>query len=311
MAHLKDKIENALNETRILVLGAQVLIGVNYRCFFETDFKRLTSLSRGLLTVSLAVMLIGLGVLLLPASYHRIVEGGRISERFHRVVTAASDFALFPFAFALAADIYLAGETVAGARFAAVAGILSLIVALLAWYGLELGVRRRTSNSGGAMTKQREQEPTLNEKVKEVLIEARIVLPGAQALLGFQFLIVLAQQFSELPRSSKYIHFASLSAVALSTIFLIMPAAYHRIVLRGEDSEDFPERAGRMVIAAMFFLGLGVSGDFLVVCRVVTGSLPASVELALALLILYYGLWFGWTSYTRWKLTTRSKPKHA
>ena len=161
------------------------------------------------------------------------------------------------------------------------------------------------------MTKQREQEPTLTEKVKEVLIEARIVLPGAQALLGFQFLIVLSQQFGELPRSTKYLHFASLSAVALSTIFLIMPAAYHRIVLRGEDSEEFPERAGRMVIAAMFFLGLGVSGDFLVVCRVVTGSLPAGLAMALALLILYYGLWFGWTSYTRWKLTTRSKPKHA
>jgi Family of unknown function (DUF6328) len=68
------------------------------------------------------------------------------------------------------------------------------------------------------MTKQEEQDPTLTEKIKEVLIEARIVLPGAQALLGFQFLIVLTQQFGELPRSSKYIHFASLSAVAFSTI---------------------------------------------------------------------------------------------
>ena len=68
------------------------------------------------------------------------------------------------------------------------------------------------------MTKQEEQDPTLTEKIKEVLIEARIVLPGAQALLGFQFLIVLTQQFGELARSSKYIHFASLSAVAFSTI---------------------------------------------------------------------------------------------
>jgi Family of unknown function (DUF6328) len=68
------------------------------------------------------------------------------------------------------------------------------------------------------MTKQEEQDPTLTEKIKEVLIEARIVLPGAQALLGFQFLIVLTQRFGELARSSKHIHFASLSAVAFSTI---------------------------------------------------------------------------------------------
>ena len=54
-----------------------------------------------------------------------------------------------------------------------------------------------------------------------------------------------------------------------------------------------------------------MSGDFLVVCRVVTRSLPAALLLALLLLILYYGLWFGWTSYTRWKLSARSKLKHA
>jgi hypothetical protein len=34
VAQLKDKIENALNETRILVLGGQVLIGFNYESFF-------------------------------------------------------------------------------------------------------------------------------------------------------------------------------------------------------------------------------------------------------------------------------------
>ena len=66
-----------------------------------------------------------------------------------------------------------------------------------------------------------------------------------------------------------------------------MPAAYRHIVLRGEDSEDFPKMAGRLVTAAMFFLGLGMSGDFLVVCRVVTRSLPAALLLALPLLILY------------------------
>jgi hypothetical protein len=76
-----------------------------------------------------------------------------------------------------------AGEAAAGARFAALAVILTLVAALLAWYGLELGVRRRASNSEGAMTREREQDPTLTEKIKEVLIEARIVLRGAQRSL--------------------------------------------------------------------------------------------------------------------------------
>jgi hypothetical protein len=39
--------------------------------------------------------------------------------------------------------------------------------------------------------------------------------------------------------------------------------------------------------------------------------LLAGLALLLPLLIHYYGLWFGWTSYTRWKLSARSKLKHA
>src|SRR5690348_10531299 len=104
-----------------------------------------------------------------------------------------------------------------------------------------------------------------------------MVLPGAQALLGFQFIIMLMEGFDKIPASSRYVHLASLSAIAISTIFLIMPAAYHRMVLLGEDNQEFTEFAGRMLLIAMFFLGLGVSGDFLVVCRKVTGSLNISL----------------------------------
>ena len=303
VAQLKDKIETALNETRILILGGQVLIGFNYRSFFEPGFEKLTPLSQILLTVSLGLMLLGLGPLLLPPPYHRIVERGRISDQMHAMLMWVLAIGLLPFALALGADMFAVGELVGGTILAAVAGTVSLLAALLAWYAL--GVRAKMAhqarnNGGPKMPNQKnDEQPSLTEKVKEVLIEARMVLPGAQALLGFQFIIVLMEGFNRIPASSRYIHFASLAAIALSTILLITPAAYHRIVYHGEDNEDFPVIASRLLLAAMIFVALGVSGDFYVVCRIVSGSLVLSFASAAGMLLFFYGLWFGWTAYKR------------
>ncbi len=52
-------------------------------------------------------------------------------------------------------------------------------------------------------------------KVEHVLTEARVVLPGVQALLGFQLAAVLTDAFEKLPRSSQLLHLASLGALAL------------------------------------------------------------------------------------------------
>src|SRR5947208_3578814 len=108
MAKLKDKIENALNEARILVLGGQVLIGSAYSLVFYRGFGKLPESVQTLQLLSLVLMLGGLCVLLLPASYHRIVEKGENTQGFHRLVTRVLEFALFPFAVGLGVGVYTA-----------------------------------------------------------------------------------------------------------------------------------------------------------------------------------------------------------
>ena len=139
----------------------------------------------------------------------------------------------------------------------------------------------------------------ITDKVEHVLTEARMVLPGVQALLGFQFSIMFVQGFDPLPASSKYVHLASLALVALSTVLLIAPAAYHRIVEQGEDTEHFHRFASRMVLAAMVPLALGTSGDFFVVVRKVTGSSTFGLAVAALVLVFVFGLWFGFTTYRK------------
>ena len=66
-----------------------------------------------------------------------------------------------------------------------------------------------------------------------------MVLPGVQALLGFQLAVTLTRAFEALPYSSKLVHAAALMLVALAVILLIAPAAFHRIAFSGEDTEEF------------------------------------------------------------------------
>jgi hypothetical protein len=105
--------------------------------------------------------------------------------------------------------------------------------------------------------------------------------------------------FDTLPDVSRYIHLISLCLIAASIILLMTPAAYHRIVERGEESEQFHDFAGRILLAAMATLGLGVCGDLFVVAWKVTESIELASAAAVLMLALSYGLWFGLTSYWR------------
>jgi DMSO reductase anchor subunit len=305
-AELKDKLQNALDESRILILGAQVLIGFEYRSAFESGFDKLPFASQQLRMGALISMLVALGLLLSPAAYHHIVEQGQESTRLHRFTTRVMELALLPFAVGLGIDLYGATEKVGGRVAGLVAGLAATAVALFFWYGLEMiNKAKRISNRRPGDTMRATNQnfssegSALKDKIRHALTEARMVLPGAQALLGFQLATVLVDGFDKLPVSSRYVHLASLALVALSTILLIAPAAYHRLVEQGEETEHFHRFASRMVIAAMVPLSLGVSGDFFVVARKVTASTPFAVTAAGLLLAFFNGLWFGFTLYRR------------
>ena len=132
-----------------------------------------------------------------------------------------------------------------------------------------------------------------------------MVLPGAQALLGFQLVTMFMDGFDSLPQSSKYVHIGSLCLIALSMILLMTPSAYHRIAMRGEDTEHFYRVTSGLLIATMLTLPLGICGDVYVVFRKVTDSIALSISVAVAVVIFFYGLWFGFTTYRRVQLAER------
>ncbi len=304
MARLEDKVQSALDEGHILIMGAQVLVGVQYRSCFEKRFDSLPLLSQYLKVAGLAGMLVAIALLMAPIGYHWLAVRGQSTDRMHRLATATAAGALLPFAAGLGIDSYVAVQSVAGALAALIAGACASLTALFFWYGLQALQRRRAGARVREMGREpvrasRDDEggpdaPQMTDKIRHALTEIKIVLPGAQALLGFQFAVVLTERFESLPAVSKYVHLAGTSLVALSTIFLIAPASYHRLVEMGEETGRFYAFAGRMVLAAMAALALGVCCDLFVVMGRVTESLPWAVAAALVLLALFYGLWFGY-----------------
>jgi hypothetical protein len=285
---LHGKVKNALDEARILVLGAQVLLGFQYRAFFEKGYEKLGPAERALELGALFALLFTLGALFLPPARHRIVEGGRDTARFHRFTMMVMRMVLLPFAIGLSFDLAVAGNRIAGARGGAAAGAVAFVAALALWYGHFFRADR-----------QQEEEPEdavedtpLEQRIVEVLTEARILLPGVQALLGFQLAMILMEAFTQLPHPVQLVHLASLGFMALATVVLMSPAAYHRIVERGRDTERFHAFAGRMLLLALALLGPGFAGDLYVVLRRAAydrAALPVSV----LTLVVFYSAWFG------------------
>ncbi|HEX7722172.1 MAG TPA: DUF6328 family protein [Pyrinomonadaceae bacterium] len=304
MTALKDKIKLALDESRMLILGAQILLGFDLRAAFEPAFDRLSKSSQMLKMATLVVLLCTIALIMAPGSYHRIVRGGSDAEDVHQFATMVMDIALVPILVVLALDIYLSTGRIVGMTGGIVGGAFIGAVGFFFWYGLGLSASKREKKSGHQEKKKPRAHPTdLKTKIDQALTEARVVLPGAQALLGFQLITMFMDGFDKLPNSSKYIHMISLGWMALTIILLMSPAAYHRIAERGEDTTRMHDFASVLLLAAMVTLPIGICGDVYVVLYKVTSSLPASLGIAIAVLTFFYGTWFGFTTYRRARLT--------
>jgi cytochrome bd-type quinol oxidase subunit 2 len=285
VSSLREKTKNALDEARILVLGTQVLLGFEYRAFFEPRFDHLPHHEQSLRMVGLFVLLVVIAIVMVPAARHRIVERGQDSVDFFHFALSAAGFALVPFGLAIGLDLYLASATVASRGVAIAVGAGAAAVALGLWYGgWPLRRPEPQHEEGGPMK--------LEDKIVQVLTETRVVLPGAQALFGFQLAITLMDAYERLPESSKIVHLGSIAFIALAIIFLMAPAAYHRIVEHGEDTERFHRFASWMVLLAMAALPPGFAGDVFVVVRKHTESARAGAIAAAVTIAFFYGLWF-------------------
>ncbi|MBV9784076.1 MAG: hypothetical protein JO264_09675 [Acidisphaera sp.] len=291
MASIDERLKDVLDETRLAMLGTQLLMGMQYRAAFSPIFDSLPHPFRLLDCAALLLILGTTGLLLATPLFHQIAEAGHATPRMLHRASGHLQAALLPLATGLGIDVAIGFAPVTGALGAAGAGGLFVLGSLAAWYMWPLlSPLRRKPREAPRESKQQ----SLETRIGQVLTELRVILPGAAALFGFQFAAALTQAFARLPTVSKAVHLASLGAVALAVIMLIAPAAYHRIAAGGDAGEGVLRYAVRLMIPGVGLLALGLVGDCYVTVQMVIGrpflALAISGAAFFALAALLYGV---------------------
>jgi hypothetical protein len=143
------------------------------------------------------------------------------------------------------------------------------------------------------------RQPALKDATMFAVEESRMILPGVQALFGFQLIAVFNNGFRQLSAFDRRVHFLALMLVALAAGLLMAPAAYHRIAERGRLSERFLKLASRLVSSAFLPLGLGLALDIFVVAALALDDRTLAVVAGAGTGVVLLVLWFGWPVVTR------------
>src|SRR5947209_12924068 len=115
-----DKLKTALDESRLLILGAQVLFGFTFEGIFQDLFKEVAPSGQIIQCAALAMLLLRIGCLIAPSLHHQIASGGDSRSASLQVATVFASMSLLPITLGLGAAVYVVfdrmfGNTIAGA----------------------------------------------------------------------------------------------------------------------------------------------------------------------------------------------------
>ena len=149
------------------------------------------------------------------------------------------------------------------------------------------------------------EELSLNDAASHVLEECRTVVPGMQALFGFQIIAVFSSAFSEqLSSIERILHLIAIVLVTIAIALVMTPAALHNQTEPLAVSSRFIRISSRLLMASMAPLALGLCLDIYLVARVIVGTRGVAATVAASLLGVFIVLWLLLPRVSR----TRSKP---
>ena len=132
---------------------------------------------------------------------------------------------------------------------------------------------------------------SLQEEAETMLSEARMVLPGIQALFGFQLIAVFSDRFEALQPGLQILHFGATTLVVIVVALMMAPAAYHRIAGRGCVSRDFLTLGSRLISVAMAPLAVAIALELFIVGVAISNDATLAVVVATLSLLMLAGAW--------------------
>jgi Family of unknown function (DUF6328) len=148
----------------------------------------------------------------------------------------------------------------------------------------------RESGRGGGEGAERESP---KDQWRNLVEEGRMILPGIQALFGFQLIAIFNQSFGEkLTTTEQWLHLIAMSLTAAAAALAITPAALHRQTNPDQVSHRLVAIATPLQAASLAVLSTSIVLDVYLVSNVITGSQSWAVAFAGALWAIFVGLWF-------------------
>jgi len=134
---------------------------------------------------------------------------------------------------------------------------------------------------------------SLEQATSHLLEECRTIVPGVQAVFGFQLIAVFNQGFAQkLTDGEQRLHLGAIALVVLAMGLVMAPAALHRQAEPRTASGRFLRVGSRLVLWSLVPLSLGLCLDVYLVARVILGASAWAAALAAALLLALGALWY-------------------
>jgi uncharacterized BrkB/YihY/UPF0761 family membrane protein len=138
----------------------------------------------------------------------------------------------------------------------------------------------------------RKQHETLEDEATHILEECRMVLPGIQALFGFQLIAFFNDTFTRLTLEDRILHLAATGLTSIAIVAVLAAVAYHRQAEPHEVSEFFVAYASTLLTIGMLALAAGISIEFYLLSNLALHNFWASVGITVITFVLYVVCWF-------------------
>lgn len=112
------------------------------------------------------------------------------------------------------------------------------------------------------------EKERLDRQMMELLQELRVAVTGVQVLFAFLLTVPFSAGFSRMDSISRGLFVTALTGAALASIFLIAPAAQHRVLFRAGLKEELVRRSNSYGIAGAAALAVSMASASAVVLRV-------------------------------------------
>lgn len=141
---------------------------------------------------------------------------------------------------------------------------------------------------GPGSTPRPPQQITRN--LNELLQELRVMQTGVQILTGFLLTVPFTDRFTDLEQHHRVIYLCILAAAVLTTLVIVAPVTYHRLLFRRGQREWLVAAAHFCTLTALAGLALVSAAVVFLVFDIVVG-LTAAALAASGVALAFLALW--------------------